>query len=192
MAADLHEFRYASTWRTILACLVLFGTGAVVFAHSAATNHRGLTIDGIALSATEATYFYEVACAASLCFVVIAIGLALARLRGPQSILLTDQTIVLPPQGRARFPTVIAYSAVISAKVQTVAVPGGRTARRPRFLTLVHRDGKSVILAQKLPSAEAFDRLCGLIADRVRSAAPPACGSAPPRATDGRPRRALP
>jgi hypothetical protein len=150
----------------ILTGIFLFGGAAIVLRQTASTNDRGLILDGLAFSVTEATYIYWLLCAASVCFVLAFIGLAIARRHGPQWIRLTDRSIILPPHNWSRTQTEIPYSAITALQIRTV--------RRLRFLTLVHQTGKSVILSSKLRSAGEFDRLTGLIAENVRRCAPQA------------------
>lgn len=91
------EYESKPSWVVIALCAVFFGAGAAILGYIAATNDRGLVINGILpLSRDGATVFDWSLCALSIGFVVIAAIVAARRLKYRQRIAFTPQSLVVP------------------------------------------------------------------------------------------------
>jgi hypothetical protein len=158
-AAAGRELSYLPRWRTILGAGGFFAVCAVVLAYEAATNERGLIVNGILhFDPDGATTFYQVLAGLSLCFVLASIALAVQRTVMPQRLLFGDASMTVPVSRWSRETQTIAYRDVRRITMQRVS---GQI-----FLHVHHPRGKFVIVASMLPSSRDFAQVRDLLQER--------------------------
>jgi hypothetical protein len=156
------EIDYRPKWWIIVACGLMFGGCALLFANLAARNHRGLIINGIIrLGPQGATVFYWSLFGASAAFVLMSLFLVYHRLRYRQRLVLGPSTITVPASRWSRRTEEIAYADI--RDLVTTEVSG------QRFLQVVHPGGKYTIVASMLPSRAVFEELGALLEARRRN-----------------------
>ena len=157
------EFPDRPRWSGILFGGFFFTFCAAVLAHRAATNERGLIIDGIIrLEPDSATTFYRVLAALGVCFVVAACFLAAYRLTSRQRLVFGATAMNVPASRWSSATRAIAYRDIRQMTLHRVS---GQT-----FLTLRHTGGKFVVVASMLPSNEAFAEVRAILEERCSAA----------------------
>jgi len=156
------EYEYKSSWAVIIFCAIFFGAGAAVLGNAAATNDRGLVINGIIpLTQNGATTFYWFLCALSIGFVAISALLTVHRLTHHQRIAFTPQSIILPSSRWSSEETTINYDDITSLS--------GAKVNGQRFLYVFRNDGKQfTIAASLLPTRGSFNEVGELLHHRIR------------------------
>jgi hypothetical protein len=184
MDSDTLEREYRTKWTVIVSCAALFGLCAAVLGSVAASNDRGLVINGIIeLGHEGATVFYWALAGLSGGFVVLAAFLAYHRITFRQRLVLDRSALTIPASRWSRQEKQIAFSRIHRLSETTV--------NGQRFLNVEHTGGKDTITASMLPSADAYEAVCELLAKRVRErrtsesghATPPGPEVTSPRAT---------
>jgi len=143
--------------------IVFFGfASAVIYSH-AATNDRGLIIDGLIRFETgQASLFLWCLFGAS---VMMTLGAVLAVVKGmtsAQTLVMDDKSIRLPKWGLGNSVVTIPYADIVAMDLLQVS--------RTRLLMIRYRRGKVSVGEGMLPDAAAFDRVCHALAERVASA----------------------
>ena len=157
------EFAYRPRWSVIVGGALFFSACFFVLRSQAASNNRGLVINGlIELSPANATRFYVSLCWLSFGFVAISIFLLMVRLTNAQKLRLTNDGLHAPKRAWSRQPMFIAYTDVLS--METVRVS------RQTFLKIVHSRGKLNVAGSMLESQDAFDQFGDALAQRVNAA----------------------
>jgi hypothetical protein len=165
MSGDDREYDYKPKWTLIVCCAIFFGLGAVVLGSKAANNDRGLIINHvIELGPDNAMIFYWTLTACGIGFVAIAALLAYHRLAYQQRLAFGPAALIVPVSRWSRAEKEIAYRDI--RELSRVTVNG------QRFLYVMHLGGKHTIAASMLPSREAFEEICELLAARVRESQP--------------------
>ncbi len=161
------EFAYTPRWGVTIACATFFGICGFVIRAEAASNDRGLNINGIVeLSAREATTFYWILSWLSFGFVAFAALMLIIRVLNPQKLVLTHDGLYAPKWAWSRTPTFIAYQDVVA--VSSFAVSG------QEFLKIVHVGGKQNVTASLLESKDAFEEFCQELSRRLPTRGGPA------------------
>lgn len=162
------EYDYKPKWTLIVLCALFFGLAAVVLGVKAASNDRGVIINGIIeLDPDGATIFYWVLCVCGVGFVAISAFLAYHRLTFHQRLAFGPAAVILPRSRWSAEDKVIAYRDI--SALSTARIYG------QRFLYVTHAGGPSTIMASMLPSKAAFDEVCELLEDKVRAARDSGC-----------------
>jgi hypothetical protein len=157
------EFPYRPRWTTILLGGFFFAACALFLGYRAATNVRGLIIEGfIRLDPERARVFYGVLAALGAGFVIASCFLAVHRLTFEQRLTFGPTAMTVPASRWSRTTKQIAYRDIRQLSIATVS---GQT-----FLHVHHVGGKFTVVASMLPSREAFDEVQALIARSSASA----------------------
>jgi hypothetical protein len=157
------EYDYKPKWTHIVFCALFFGLGAVVLGVKAASNDRGLIINGmIELGPDGATMFYWILCMCGVGFVAISAFLAYHRLTLHQRLTLGPAAVIFPESRWSADEKVIAYRDI--SALSTDRIHG------QQFLYITHLRGTYTIMASMLPSKAAFDEVCEFLEDKVRAA----------------------
>jgi hypothetical protein len=152
------EYPYRPRPGVMLKACCFFGLGALLLAHEASTNDRGLILNGIIHFDLEgATTFYWWMTA--LCAVMALIGFMgiLIGLFSNQYLQISDTELSAPKSILSLANTTIPLSSVVRLKLRSV--------RNQHFLEVYHDSGKLTITAGNLPDAAAFNSICGRLAD---------------------------
>lgn len=128
------------------------GIGAGLMGYVAATNDRGLILNGILeFSPQGATIFYLVMAAAATAFVLIAF-LALAKFAvSEREIVISEFSITAPKSGLSKLDITVNFSDITDISIQTI--------QKTKILNIDHTGGKLSIPNSMLPSEQAFDGL---------------------------------
>jgi hypothetical protein len=146
------EYPYRPKWTAITACVALFGIGTVVLGIRARNNHQGPIIrHSIRLSPGDATTFYWVLFGICVCFVLLAILLAVRRLKFNQHIMLTESGLIVPVSGWSRQEMEIPYRDITGPSVQPF--------RQERSPVVTSTGGAATISGGLLPSESDFDEI---------------------------------
>lgn len=178
------EWAYLPRWRVIIAIFVFFAGASLVLEHLARTNTRGHVIDAlIPLSVANATSFYWILSAPTLVAALGAIFLAIVRIRGDgkRKVAITRAFLVLPASRWSNRLLTIDYRAIRSLSVRTMRKRASLFPWQHRLLQLDCTSCTYSISSSQLPSNEAFDEICTLIAARMPIERRP--GTRSPRAT---------
>jgi len=158
---DTLEYPYAAKPRSILLAIGFFVACAAVFVRAAATNDRGLIIEGlITLSTPRATIAYWCMAAVSMVFVAAGAAGLMSNRRGPRVVRLTATELQAPKSAFARQPTVVRLD-----DVRGVAL---REIHRQRMLTVAHSGGSLTITQSMLPGRAEFDALSEALHSRLQ------------------------
>jgi hypothetical protein len=161
------EFVYTPRWSVMIACAVFFGICGFVIRAKAASNDRGLIINGIIeLSAPSATTFYWVLSWLSFGFVAMAALMLVVRLLNRQKLVLAEDGLYAPKWTWSRTPTYIAYRDILGVSSFTVS--------GQQFLKIVHIGGKQNVTASLLESKYAFEEFCEELSRRLQTVGGPA------------------
>jgi hypothetical protein len=153
------RYRLRPRWGVLVAAMLLFGGGAVLFVHLASTNDRGLILYGFELDVGEARVAYGVLALLSGGFVALGI-LGTARLAlGRLQVVLDDKIITVPRVLGP--PAILAYPLIRDAYVMTTA--------GQEFLTIVG-PARNVSVARSHLSGGDFDDLVEQLAARLPQA----------------------
>jgi hypothetical protein len=137
------------------ACL-FFGVCALVMAHAAMTNDRGLILDGIVnFSIHGATIFYWCVAAVSCLFVVVGIPAFFIGIFSSHRLVLTGTSVSAPRSGFSRSPTVVELSSITGVDIKVM--------QRQRMLNIHHKSGKLTIMQSWLPNEAAFNEVAGAL-----------------------------
>lgn len=156
-------YPYRFGWPLLLFCLVLFGAGCPLLWRKAATNQRGLIINGlIELGPDGATTFYGVFAALGAAIFVMFALMAWHNLTAPPLVLSTD-SITIPALFKG--PAAIPYASISDLAMINWS--------REVVLQIVHADGKTNIVASMLPKG-AFAEVVQVVTDRWEMCRPQA------------------
>lgn len=142
----------------MLIVVIFFGAGALLLAHEALTNDRGLILNGIIHFGMEgATVFYW--CVAGVCGAFAAGGLmaTLFGLFSNQSVSLSETELSAPKHILSLENTVVPLSNIVRLELQSI--------RNLHFLNVYHRGGKLTIAEANLPDTVAFGIICEHLAE---------------------------
>lgn len=154
------RFAYKPKTLTMILAGGFFLACAVVLVFRAASNDRGLILNGIIdMDQAGATTFYYVL--AGLAAVMSAGGIIgfVQSLKGPGFVVL-DETGVAFPGNLGQKPVRIAYDAIKRLE------QGG--AYRQRWLYIFHTGGRHAIMSSMLAKAAQLDEIETLLAERMR------------------------
>ena len=158
------EYPYRASWRVIILGAIFFGACAVVLGYEAADNRRGLILDGLPLTAGQATDFYAVLAALSAGFVTITLVLGFRRMSGAPGRIVLGRSAMIAPNPRWRpGEQAIAYASITGLSLTTTG--------RQVFLTIDHEGGRFQLARSMLPSRAAFDEIRTFLAQRARRGA---------------------
>jgi hypothetical protein len=156
------EFVYTPRWSVMIAGVFFFGIAGFVIRAEAASNDRGLIINGVIdLSASSATTFYGVLSWLSFGFVAIAALMLIVRVLNPQKLVLAEKGLYAPKWAWSRTATFIAYRDVLAISAFKV--------RNHEFLKIVHSGGKQNVAASLLKSKSAFEEFCHELSRRIQT-----------------------
>jgi uncharacterized membrane protein YdbT with pleckstrin-like domain len=162
--SEILEYPYRPNPRTMFVGIAFFGVAAAVLANTAATNDRGLILDGIITLGVEgATRFYgSLAFAAVLFAVAAALGLKAGR-SNPRFVRLTATEISAPKNVFSRQPTVVPLDRIQGIDVQEI--------KKQRMLNIYHAQGSLTVVQSMLPGPAAFDELHGTLVSSLQHGA---------------------
>lgn len=153
------SFPYRGKLRTMLLVALFFGGGAAFFAHKAATNDRGLIVNGlIELGPTGATVFYVVFAVVSGLFVVLAGGATLYGHLKQTVLVLADDHLEIPGGFFKRHVRRVEFASITSASLQKI--------NGQEFLILQTAVGQASIARSLLSPDHAFDRIVAAVEAR--------------------------
>ena len=157
------RYRYVARLGKMLLVLLFFAGCLAFYVWRAATNDRGLIINGvIELGSSGATLFFATLAAASAGFVLIGLW-ALAAHFGAPSYLVFDEDALSIPSRFGRKPRSVPYAAIRS--MQLVRIQG-------QSMLQITTDGRSATLAAIMLASDAQLReVRELLSARVRSGA---------------------
>ena len=151
------EYDYRPGLAVVLLSGIFFAACALVLGARAYTNDRGLVINGIIeLSPGSATVFYCVLTGFSVGFVAAAAVLAGTQLTLHQRIAYTETCLILPRSRWSAEEVTVPFSDILSYSAREIY--------GQRMLTIVYKGGKFTVGASMLPSTEAFDEICKVVA----------------------------
>lgn len=153
------RFAYKPKTLTMILAGGFFALGAVVLAFRAASNDRGLILNGIINmdQGGATTFYYMLAGLGALMSVGGFIGFV-HSLRGPKFVEL-DETGIAFPGNLGQKPVRIAYDAIKRLE------QGG--AYRQRWLYIFHTGGRHAIMSSMLANAGQLDEIEALLARRI-------------------------
>lgn len=141
--------------------IAFFGAAAYVLYQQAQSGRHGLVIQRfIELSPQEATYFHWALFGAAVLFVVLGVWVLLLSFARPRHVALAPEALVAPRSAASRKYVQIPYDCIETLHVQEV--------HGQRFLHVHHLGGRLSLVQSLLPSKDAFDELCRMLAVRVR------------------------
>ena len=147
----MKRFVFAPRLVPMLACAGFFGVCSAFFLHRAATNDRGLLINGIVeLGPRGATAFYGAFAMLSVGFVLVGVAGVLVRLRGKRYIELDEQALYMPARWAGPTQRVL-YVEITSLFSEEVA--------GQRMLHIAHNGGKITVAAVMLESERTLDEI---------------------------------
>lgn len=153
-------FRYRAKPATMFLAGGFFTLCGIFLAYKAASNDRGLIINGlIELGPTGATVFYTVLAGFSALFVVAAAAGTIHGLLRAPVLTLADDHIVVPGTLFRPSPRRIDFAAVMSASLQSV--------NGQRFLTIESAQGKVSVARSMLDSEHTFEHVVDVVTSRV-------------------------
>lgn len=155
---DYIEYPYKPKPGLMLMVCFFFGAGAVILAHTASTNERGLILNGMfQFEPQGATTFYW--CVAVACAVFAAIGFlaTVIGLFGNQHLRLSETELSAPKFLFSSANTVVPLSSIVRLELRSV--------RNQHFLSVHHNNGKLTIAAAQLPDTAAFETICARLAE---------------------------
>ena len=158
----MQEIRYPYKPKTIIFVLIiaLSGTAAAVLAYIAATNDRGLILNGIIeFSENGATIFYWCLAGAAVLFIVFGSIILVKGITSKKEVIATQEDIAAPKSGVSNKIITISYSEIIDLDIQKV--------QGQRFLTIFYSEGKLSIPQSMLPNKKAFEELADFVANKV-------------------------
>jgi hypothetical protein len=118
---DEKRLRYSLSAVQFIAAVLFFGLGGLFMAYKAATNHRGLVIDGIIhFSPDGASTFDFIISAVSFAFVGFAIFYVLPQMFISRTIILGRDTITLPGGGFDKSHYRVTPAEIVSAKLTVI------------------------------------------------------------------------
>ncbi len=142
--------------------ILLFGFGSVFFCHLAATNDRGLILNGIIrFSSQGATVFYWVLFAISSSFVAVGLAALVSSLMVKREIVLTATSISSPKNGFTKAVVQVDFSDITGVQLQTV--------QGTKLLYIHHTGGTLTIPNSMVSGKESFEKLVELMKRCVQS-----------------------
>lgn len=157
----LTRWTISRPWGKLALGVIFFGAGALFMHHRAATNDRGLIINGlIELGVHGAKIFYWSLAALSAAFVVVCIFYGMPQLLIRRRITMDEDAITLPARGFSA-----AHYRIPWGEIESVS---RSTYEKMTFLKIRHRGRRFSVNSTWLPSngdieiIERFiDRKCG-------------------------------
>jgi hypothetical protein len=151
------EWRYRMPWRTVVWTTLFFGACALVLAHRAAHNDRGLILNGIIeMRAQRATLFYWVLTAMSGGFILLGFALAFHSATSRQYIVIRGDTLTLPVARYSKRQVTLPLREVERLRIVKMG--------RQRHIELWRAGKKYAIAAAMLPRKGDLDDILGLLA----------------------------
>lgn len=143
-ASAAREIPYRPSLGKPLLAMVFFGVCAVIMAHEAQTNDRGVVLNGLVeLSTSGATVFYWVICGLSLGLVATALFFGLPQLLIPRRIVLEPDAITIPGWGFSRKHYRIPREEVRGVHLSSY--------QKIRMLKIIHVGGSKTINSSMMP-----------------------------------------
>lgn len=153
------EFAYRPQWGVLIASGLICGIGGYFFQAEAASNDRGLIINGIIeLSTSGATTFYLVFSWLLFALVTPVAFLLIARLLNPQTLVLADDGLYLPKRPWSREPTLIRYGDIRGVLAYEI--------NGQQLLDITHAGGVQHVPRALFESAQEFDEFTRELARR--------------------------
>lgn len=158
------RFPLKPMWGMMLFAVLLFGGGAVLFTYRAATDERGVVINGlIHLGPSGARIFYVVLAALSATFVAFGIVGNARLIGGKHAVILDDETATFPGTMFRPATKTFAYKDIRSVVTQNVA--------GTIFVTVTHRGGKAAVAKRTLADG-AFETIVSTLETRAEVGPP--------------------
>jgi hypothetical protein len=159
--ASILDFPYRPRVLPMVFVVLFFGVCAAVGVHAAASNDRGLIINGvIQLEEAGAACFWWGLAAVSPAFVAAGCVGIWTGLFGKQRLRITESERIVPrPLAFGRAPERVALRAITGLELQEI--------QRQRFWVAAHAAGKVTIGRSMLPDDQAFERIRELLVERA-------------------------
>lgn len=154
------RFAYKPKSLTMILAGLFFLLCAIVLFFRAASNERGLILNGIIqMDQGSATIFYYVLTGLAALMAAGGVFGFIVSLKGPRFLVLDDTGVEIPGNA-GRKPVRIAYDAITGLQ------PGG--AYRQRWVYVVHTGGRQAIMGSMLANTAHLDDIAKLLAERMR------------------------
>ncbi len=158
----VQEVRYPYKPKLIVFILSIafFVACAAVLGYVAATNDRGLILNGIIkFSENGATIFYWCLAGASVLLALFGVLGLVKGITSKREVLATQEAISAPKSGVSNKIITINYSGIIDLNVQVI--------QKQKFLNIFYSEGKLSIPQSMLPSKKAFEELADFVVSKV-------------------------
>ena len=140
----------------------LFGVCAGIMGKVAATNDRGLILNGLLeFSPQGATIFYWVITAAALGFVVAGTLALVNSMFSNREIVVTNDSITSPKNGLSKQNVTVNFSDITGINMRTI--------QKTKILSIEHVGGKLSIPNSMLPSKASFEDLVSQLEARANN-----------------------
>jgi hypothetical protein len=157
------KYAYKPKITTMAFGVLFFGACSVWGYHMAASNDRGLIIDGlISLDTGQATVFHWGIFAAAAMMALLGL-LALVKGMTSTHALVMDETAI-------RFPKWGLGDRIVTIRYRDIMAMSILQVKSTRMLMIQYTGGKASIGQGMLPSPAIFDKVCDTLAERVESA----------------------
>lgn len=161
-AVNERRYAYAPGFFMLIVGVIFFGGGGLMMAHAAATNQRGLIIDGIIhLSPEHACTFYLMIAAGCFCFVSVLLVYTLPQNFIARRIVLGDDAITLPGSGFDTAHYELSPAEITSFKINVV--------KNRRFLKIYAADRSFPVNPMWLADQAAFGDILSWLQTHVPS-----------------------
>ena len=151
-----HSYRYKPKATTTLICILFFGLCTAVLGVKAASNDRGLILNGIlTFSEQGASIFYWILTALSFGFVVIGLLVIIQRATGTLNLELSENELKIPSGFFKKTMTQVSLSDVTG--ISELEVHG------QKFLYLHTAERKFCVSRALMPSKQSYEEIKELI-----------------------------
>lgn len=157
------KYIYKPKVMTMVFATLFFGVCSVSGYNAAATNDRGLIIDGaVTLDTGQATIFFWCLFGASIAMTLGGLFVMVQGMISTQTLTMDDTALRMPKSGLSHRIVTVAYGDIVAMNMMQV--------KSQRFLIIQHTGGKMTISRSMLPSHAIFDKVCNALAERVAAA----------------------
>ncbi len=143
-----------------LLAIAFFGVCAGIMGNVAASNDRGLILNGIIeFSPQGATIFYWVISFLALAFVLVGIFALVKSMFSKREIVITNDSITSPKSGFSKQNITVNFSDITGISMQTI--------QKTKILNIEYPGGKLSIPNSMLPSKASFEELVSQLQKRA-------------------------
>ncbi len=139
---------------------LFFGVCSAIGYNSAATNDRGLIIDGaVTLDTGQATIFFWCLFGAAVAMSLGGLFVMVQGMISTQTVSMDDKALRMPKSGLSHRIVTIPYGDIVKMTVIQI--------KSQRFLTIEYAGGKVSISRSMLPTNATFEKVCNVLSERV-------------------------